>query len=252
VPSVPDASLPYESIGPDFFLAPAPGWLNLGLWEGDGSVDEAEAACRRLVTTLASALPTGGVIVDAGNGLGVQDPLIAELIRPRRLVAVNTTERQLAAGRRWLKEASAAPVVGDAARLPIADGTADGIISVEAAFHFSSRRAFFEQLLPGTAARRRGHDVRYLYRPRDRGPRTASPGRAAVAAPPHRLRAAPGRAAVMAGHGAGDGSPAAPGGRHPACGLAMTELGLCGLPPGSTAGCRASVSGTGSGAGPAS
>jgi SAM-dependent methyltransferase len=82
----------YESIGPDFFLAPAPGWLNLGLWEGDGSVDEAEAA-----------------------------------------------------GRCWLKEASAAPVVGDAARLPIADGTADGIISVEAAFHFSSRRAFFEQ-----------------------------------------------------------------------------------------------------------
>ena len=30
-------------------------------------------------------------------------------------------------------------------RLPIADGAADGIISVEAAFHFSSRRAFFEQ-----------------------------------------------------------------------------------------------------------
>jgi SAM-dependent methyltransferase len=85
------------------------------------------------------------VIVDAGNGLGVQDPLIAELVRPRRLVAVNITERQLAAGRPWLKEASAAPVVGDAARLPIADGTADGIISVEAGFHFSSRRAFFEQ-----------------------------------------------------------------------------------------------------------
>jgi SAM-dependent methyltransferase len=72
----------YESIGPDFFLALAPGWLNLGLWEGDGSAAEAEAA---------------------------------------------------------------APVVADAARLPIADGTVDGIISVEAAFHFSSRRAFFEQ-----------------------------------------------------------------------------------------------------------
>ena len=24
----------YESIGSDFFLALAPGWLNLGLWEG--------------------------------------------------------------------------------------------------------------------------------------------------------------------------------------------------------------------------
>ena len=39
------------------------------------------------------------MIVDAGNGLGVQDRLIAELVRPRRLVAVNITEWQLTAGR---------------------------------------------------------------------------------------------------------------------------------------------------------
>jgi SAM-dependent methyltransferase len=133
----------YESIGPDFFLALAPGWLNLGLWEGPGSEDEAGEACRRLVETMASALPAGGVILDVGNGLGTQDPLIAEVVRPRRLVAVNITERQLAAGRGRLAEAAAAPVAGDAARLPIAAGTADGIISVEAAFHFSSRKAFF-------------------------------------------------------------------------------------------------------------
>ena len=98
----------YESIGSDFFLALAPGWLNLGLWEGPGSEDEAEQACRRLV-------------------------------------AVNVTEWQLAAGRDRLDEAAAAPVAGDAARLPIADGVADGIISVEAAFHFRSRKAFFAE-----------------------------------------------------------------------------------------------------------
>jgi SAM-dependent methyltransferase len=135
----------YDSIGTDFFLAPAPGWLNLGLWEGPGSEDEAEAACCRLVATLASALPTAGVIVDAGNGLGVQDPLIAELVQPRRLVALNIAERQLVAGRPLLADAFAAPVVGDAARLPIADAAADGIISVESAFHFRSRRAFFDE-----------------------------------------------------------------------------------------------------------
>ena len=54
----------YESIGSDFFLAPAPGWLNLGLWEGPGSESEAEAACRRLVETVAAALPKGGAILD--------------------------------------------------------------------------------------------------------------------------------------------------------------------------------------------
>jgi ubiquinone/menaquinone biosynthesis C-methylase UbiE len=135
----------YESIGTDFFLAMAPGWLNLGLWEGPGTEEEAEEACRRLVATLASALPAGGVILDVGNGLGTQDPLIAGVVRPRRLVAVNITEWQLSAGRDKIREARAAPVVGDAARLPVSDASADGVISVEAAFHFSSRKAFFEE-----------------------------------------------------------------------------------------------------------
>src|SRR5262249_48297588 len=135
----------YESIGSDFFLALAPGWLNLGLWDGPGSEDDAEDACRRLVRSLASALPGGGVILDVGNGLGSQDVLIAETARPRRLVAANITEWQLSAGRNRLKQAAAAPVVGDAGRLPIADGTVDGVISVEAAFHSRARRAFFQE-----------------------------------------------------------------------------------------------------------
>ncbi len=135
----------YESIGADFFLAVAPGWLNLGLWEGPGSEDEAQEACQRLVRALASALPAGGVIADVGNGLGTQDPLIAEVTRPRRLVAVNITRWQLTAGRDRLREAAAAPVVGDAARMPIAGGKLDGVISVEAAFHFQSRKAFFDE-----------------------------------------------------------------------------------------------------------
>ena len=122
-----------------------PGWLNLGLWEGPGSEAEAEDACRRLVTTLASALPAGGVILDAGNGLGTQDPLIAGMVRPRLLVAVNITEWQLAAGRERLREAGAAAVAADATRLPVADQTIDGVISVEAAFHFRSRQAFFAE-----------------------------------------------------------------------------------------------------------
>jgi SAM-dependent methyltransferase len=135
----------YESIGSEFFLAVAPGWLNLGLWDGPGSEDEAEEACRRLVRTLASALPAGGVLVDVGNGLGTQDPLIAETARPRRLVAMNITEWQLAQGRGRLREAGAASVAGDAARMPLASGSVDGIISVEAAFHFRSRKAFFDE-----------------------------------------------------------------------------------------------------------
>jgi hypothetical protein len=80
-PGANPAARVYESIGADFFLALAPGWLNLGLWEGPGSEGEAAAACRRLVATLASPLPAGGVILDVGNGLGTQDPVIRAAAR---------------------------------------------------------------------------------------------------------------------------------------------------------------------------
>jgi SAM-dependent methyltransferase len=140
------AAAVYDSIGPDFFLALDRGWLNLGLWEGDGS-DPAEApvAVRRLVRELAAPMPTGGAILDVGNGLGAQDPLIAEVTSARRLVALNITRSQLVAGRSDLERAGALAVNGDATRMPIGDGRLDGVISVEAAFHFPSRRRFFAE-----------------------------------------------------------------------------------------------------------
>ncbi|MDP8978630.1 MAG: methyltransferase domain-containing protein [Actinomycetota bacterium] len=140
------AATVYDSLGADFFLSAAPGWLNLGLWEGPGGEAEAPAAARRLADTLAARLPRGGVVADVGNGLGAQDPVIAERARPRRLLALNVTESQLRAGRRRLADADALAVVGDATRLPLADGCADGVISVEAAFHFPSRTAFFGEV----------------------------------------------------------------------------------------------------------
>ncbi|TMK63561.1 MAG: methyltransferase domain-containing protein [Actinobacteria bacterium] len=136
----------YDSIGTEFFLALDEGWLNLGLWEGDGTdPSEAPRAVRRLVSTLAEPLPRGGVVLDVGNGLAAQDPLIAEVARPKRLVALNITESQLRAGRGRLAEANALPVNGDATRIPLRDQSVDGVISVEAAFHFPSRARFFSE-----------------------------------------------------------------------------------------------------------
>ena len=140
------AATVYDSIGEDFFLALAPGWLNLGLWEGNGS-DPAEApvAVRRLVEELAAALPIGGRVLDVGNGLAAQDPVIAGMAKTRGLVAVNITRSQLVAGRDRLREAGAVGVNGDATRLPFADGSFDGVICIEAAFHFPSRARFFAE-----------------------------------------------------------------------------------------------------------
>lgn len=140
------AATVYDSIGSDFFLAIAPGWLNLGLWEGDGAdPGEGQIAVRRLVERLAAELPVGDDVLDVANGLAAQDPVIAEVAHPRSLTAVNITWSQLEAGRERLRDAGARAVCADACHLPFADDSFDGLISVEAAFHFFSREAFFRE-----------------------------------------------------------------------------------------------------------
>jgi len=142
------AATVYDSLGTDFFAALAPGWLNLGLWEGDGAdSDEAPVAVRRLVETIARELPIGGDVLDVGNGLGEQDPVIAATAETRSLVAVNITLSQLLAGKPRLADAGAHGVNADATRLPMRDASFDGVISVEAAFHFPSRAVFFAEAL---------------------------------------------------------------------------------------------------------
>lgn len=136
----------YDSLGPDFPLALAPGWLNLGLWEEPaGNPADAEAACERLVEHMASALPLGADLLDVANGLGAQDPVIARMTEPASLAAVNITGSQLTAGRERLRAAGAWPVQADAVSLPFGSGSFDGVISVEAAFHFASRERFFAE-----------------------------------------------------------------------------------------------------------
>ena len=140
------AATVYESIGPSFFLALDEGWLNLGLWEGDGGDRrEAPAAVRRLVREIAAPLPRGGDVLDVGNGLGAQDAVIRDVAAPRQLVAVNVTLAQLRHGSPRLAAADALPVNADAVRLPFRDAAFDGLISVEAAFHFPSRARFFRE-----------------------------------------------------------------------------------------------------------
>ena len=139
------AATVYESLGGDVFGAFETGWLNLGYWNGPGDDHEAAIAPRRMIERVCAGLRPGGRVLDVGNGLGAQDLVLRELLAPDRLIAVNVSHFQLREGRDRLAAARADPVTADATRLPIASGTMSAVVTVEAAFHFSSRAAFFAE-----------------------------------------------------------------------------------------------------------
>ena len=128
--------------------SPGARYLHLGHWDGPADRD-LEAAQRRLddaVLDLA-AMGDGLAVLDVGCGVGGTLANAAARWRGLRAVGLNTDPRQLAVAEaldlpgdarvRWLE--------GDACRMPLPDRCVDRVISIEAAFHFASRRAFMAE-----------------------------------------------------------------------------------------------------------
>ncbi|MCA8884369.1 MAG: methyltransferase domain-containing protein [Rhodobacteraceae bacterium] len=124
--------------------------IHLGYWEAppQGAVTpadwrEAQARLTDQILTMAD-LRAGLDVADAGCGIGGT----LRAIRRRwgnagRLVGINPDPRQLA-----LCPGPAEGVAllrADALDLPLSDGCLDRVICLEAAFHFASRRGFFQQ-----------------------------------------------------------------------------------------------------------
>jgi len=135
---------PYDSL----MLAPAvralfggSGFYNVGDWSGGAT--SVAAACRRLVERHLDLLPpaAGATLLDAGCGLGAGTELAAQRLPHARVLGINLSVRQLAQASRRVACAAM-----DATALAIASRSIDCAISVEAALHFRSRRAFFSEL----------------------------------------------------------------------------------------------------------
>tara|TARA_B100000446_G_scaffold35710_1_gene31405 strand:- start:4149 stop:5018 length:870 start_codon:yes stop_codon:yes gene_type:complete len=119
-------------------------------WEIEKSGDDFSQAQSRLNHWLLNALNPheSEAILDVGCGLGSTIELLNQSLQQARLVGVNIDDRQLQACR------SLAPLnnnrlqwqLADACSLPFPDNSFDSVISVEAMFHFSSRREFFREV----------------------------------------------------------------------------------------------------------
>lgn len=118
------------------------GFYNVGYWE-PGETSPSEAS-RVLTDRLIAWVPrAAAAIADIGCGLGATTRRLHQLRPDARLIAVNFSLRQLGACRTNCPTAE--PVQMDAACLALASSSLDAIVSVEAPFHFYTRRDFLSE-----------------------------------------------------------------------------------------------------------
>jgi ubiquinone/menaquinone biosynthesis C-methylase UbiE len=125
------------------------GYLNLGLWAP--GVTSLKVACDALVDELLSSLTKRGTVLDVACGNGATTQRLCQTWDPARVTGININDVQLARAR------EAAPGCRfenmSATSLGFPDASIDDVLCVEAAFHFNTRRDFFNEafrvLTPG-------------------------------------------------------------------------------------------------------
>ena len=123
------------------YFGPA-GYFNAGYW--DGSAASQEKACDALSERLMAWLPADvATVLDAGCGLGGVTRRLANRMSGSRIIGLNLSFRQLSACRETCPAAHFIQM--DAARTGLASDSLDAIFSVEAAFHFHTRRDFLRE-----------------------------------------------------------------------------------------------------------
>ncbi len=125
-------------------------YLNLGYWESAGDLDAASDALAMLVAT-AGRMGPDDTVLDCGFGFGDQDILWAERLSPQRIVGLNITASQVSTARERVSAAGLDRVIdlrqGSATDMPIDDSSIDLVVSLESAFHYSTREDFFAEAL---------------------------------------------------------------------------------------------------------
>lgn len=150
-----DSAAQYDLRGEEELTTTESGFptMNFGYWRDvtPSTPDPLWAACRALfhrVGALGEVGPDDRVL-DAGCGFGTNARYLAEQFGCRQVVGLNVSAVQLARCQRIAAASERAAHIafcrGSATRMPFPDASFDKVVSVEAAFHFPPRRAFFAE-----------------------------------------------------------------------------------------------------------
>ncbi len=123
-------------------------YLNLGYWPEAATTDEASDALAMLVAE-AGGMGPGDRVLDCGFGFGDQDALWARRCQPEQIIGLNITASQVAVARERIAREGLSEMIdlreGSATAMPIANGSMDLVLSLESAFHYSTRVDFFRE-----------------------------------------------------------------------------------------------------------
>jgi microcystin synthetase protein McyJ len=120
-------------------------WLNLGYWKNATTISQAAKEMIELVIQKGE-LREGHIILDAGIGYGEQDIHILNKLTDTIIYGVNISKHQIDFALRLRKKFNLQnryyPQYTDVANLETFHQSFDRVISVEAAFHFNTRKDF--------------------------------------------------------------------------------------------------------------
>lgn len=123
-------------------------YLNLGYWKEARTLDEAASHLAALLAR-ETGFGSGDRVLDAGFGFADQDVQWANAYPGLRVAGVNVSPVQVRAARQRVEAAGLADRidlrVADAVATPFEAGSFDKVVALESAFHFPSRRQFFEE-----------------------------------------------------------------------------------------------------------
>ncbi len=118
------------------------GYFNVGYWAGGAQTPE--QSCRDMIDRLLSTVTnTPARVLDVACGLGGTTHQVKERWPQAEVIGVNVSAQQIEACRQRVPDCDFQ--VMDAASMSFESGSFDVILCVEAAMHFHTREAFFQE-----------------------------------------------------------------------------------------------------------